>query len=266
MQTETDILVKKIHPRGVATTYVYRLPEKTKEQRENDKKDDSTAPRSQHSKPPRKEAKPRSMSAKTARRIKNIACWIIHSYSRVNTFVVTLPPTRGGIPFFPDSYYQKRLSLMLETIRRKNDKFQYVFVCERQKRGAIHFHVICNTFIQIKVLRSYWCKHISELHQSSNNCITGVEKIRQSKGELSNYLAKTSLAHYLAKQGKSDTRDLFDCRTYCASQLASKYSEGVVFQHQFAPDFDSTFTIKSEYCLIECFSEKKAVEICNQSI
>jgi len=57
----------------------------------------------------------------------------------------------------PDSVAKKILDRFLERLRRYLGKnFHYVWVAEKQKRGAIHFHLVLIDFIPIEVIRKKW--------------------------------------------------------------------------------------------------------------
>ncbi|MCO7151938.1 helitron helicase-like domain-containing protein [Vagococcus lutrae] len=61
--------------------------------------------------------------------------------------------------------FQRFVKYMREDLRKKNCKFKYLAVIEFQKRGAIHYHLLCNlpTRYSFKKVRERWRQAIKAL-------------------------------------------------------------------------------------------------------
>jgi hypothetical protein len=73
-------------------------------------------------------------------------------------------------------------------LSRLNESFDYVAVQEKQKRGAIHFHILYRNFININLVRYHWNKIVGD------NCMIKVKAV--NKG---GRIGKIRVAKYLAK-------------------------------------------------------------------
>ena len=61
---------------------------------------------------------------------------------------------------FPDDYAFKVLNTVLTRLRKGNGLKSYLWVAERQKNGTIHFHLLTNNFIYVRVFNYYMAKAI----------------------------------------------------------------------------------------------------------
>lgn len=97
----------------------------------------------------------------------------------------------------------KLFQVWIKKMKRIDPDFKYVAVPEFQKRGAVHYHVLCNLkeYLPNKSLAKIW-----------NNGFVNIKKVKNSKIDL--YLSK-----YLTKD--VDNR-LFGHRLYLYSQNCSK--------------------------------------------
>ena len=76
--------------------------------------------------------------------------------------------------------------------RDRFDGFKYVVVPEKQKRGAIHFHVALNRFYSVRTLRAIWREIIGEGNVDMTSPRSGGKwKVQKLANYLSKYIAKT---------------------------------------------------------------------------
>jgi hypothetical protein len=63
-----------------------------------------------------------------------------------------------------DQYIRRyMLNQFIQICERKHNVWHHLYVCEKQKNGNIHFHLLIDSFIDWKILRDHWNK-IQDLH------------------------------------------------------------------------------------------------------
>ena len=55
-----------------------------------------------------------------------------------------------------DHLGKKHLDTFLKHLRRKLNNFHYVWGAEKQKRGAIHFHIVTPNFVKKELINQMW--------------------------------------------------------------------------------------------------------------
>ncbi len=119
------------------------------------------------------------------------------------------------------SYSNKRLSYFIDKVRRVKPDFKYLCIPEFQKRGATHYHMLCNVDIDDKTLiysqeNNPKFKHIKYW----NDGFTSVEIIKGDPKKIVGYIAK-----YMTKD--IDNR-LFGHRRYFCSRNLKKPKENYI--------------------------------------
>ena len=110
-----------------------------------------------------------NLSKKASSKIKNAINWLVlaseekivvnpingSKFKFICSFItLTLPALQGS---FTDNYIKKEvLNPFLTLLRNKYNFRLYVWRAEAQSNGNIHFHIICNTFINYSQLRYMW--------------------------------------------------------------------------------------------------------------
>jgi hypothetical protein len=89
--------------------------------------------------------------------------------------------------------------------RNKKNHLKYIAVIEFQKRGAVHYHLLIDRFVDKKFLQKLW-----------GNGFTRIEHARGNSNQLAGYLIK-----YLNKNSARDTR-LWGKKMYFTSQNIQK--------------------------------------------
>lgn len=118
-----------------------------------------------------------------------------------------------GKDYPTDHISKKHLDTFLKRCRRKFPKFKYVWVIEKQKRGAPHFHILTPYFVDKDWLNNAW-NEIANKWQISNGynsqtLLPNVIKVNQAGAYLSKYLSKEG--HKIGGRGygiDQDTRAL----------------------------------------------------------
>jgi hypothetical protein len=116
----------------------------------------------------------KEFSANRSRRAKFynvVSC--LHYHSEIKTFwTFTVPEIQNNYEQ-TDKFFSKQFQKLLEnlTLRHKrgvkNGFENFVWVCEAQNRGNIHFHLVTSSkYLDVKYINDYWCKLIGQ--QSKN--------------------------------------------------------------------------------------------------
>jgi hypothetical protein len=164
---------------------------------------------------------------------------------------------------FPDESAIKCLNSWLTKIRQNSLKFNYIWVAERQKNKTIHFHILLNKWLNIKITNFYMSKSINATIISDKlfdlnfdyKKYNGVDVIRVNNSkDVSNYITK-----YTTK-GK----DVFNCKAWgcdwLTSRLFTKISDyfGSVYDDicNFVNKSGSAFNVFSnDFCYIIWFEK-----------
>lgn len=142
------------------------------------------------------ELKPRLSSyIRTKNNIKRLA------WCNSNEFLSFLTLTfEENISNFDKANYE--LKNFLKKIRRRYPDIKYLGVCEFQKRGAIHYHFLLNTFHDANDLAKIW-----------KNGFIKINKLR-NKNNLGSYITK-----YLTKENFLDNRFFNKRKFFCSRNL-----------------------------------------------
>lgn len=162
--------------------------------------------------------------------------------------------------------YVNLLKPFLRRLRIKfKDGISYVWKCELQKRGQIHYHLTCNRFVHLDWIRKEWnnlqrkhryLDHYAKIYKSFNPNSTDVHavwKVRDIASYLSKYLSKSDPSQAL----KSKVWD-------CSQDLKMKRysfipSDAFVIKINDLVKLGKLELIKLDQCLIYKFKSLKTV-------
>lgn len=130
-------------------------------------------------------------------------------------------------------------NVWLTRIRKDKKRFDYLWVTERQGNGTIHFHMITNSFLNIRVVNYYMAAAIQtavdakecEWGDSSKSIYNGVDvkRVHNSKG-VSRYLTK-----YLAKKKKDKDGNVIEVDNrfkrlawHCSRRVSALFTARIV--------------------------------------
>ena len=170
---------------------------------------------------------------------------------------------------FPDEFAYKCLNTVLTRLREECDLKSYLWVAERQKNGTIHFHMLTNTFMQIRKVNHFMARAINTQIRSKKNKgkikvsfdikkYNGVDvrRVNGSRKALNCYLTK-----YVSKNTIS-----FHRLPYSSSRDISELFTAETFVNENTDDFKPikealghirTFVVDSEWCTIEYLCQKQ---------
>jgi len=102
---------------------------------------------------------------------------------------------------------KRDLKAFVRKVRKVYPGFHYAGAPERQKRGAVHFHLAVNTFLPANWLRGLWREVVGQ----GNVDLKAVDDPRRVASYLCKYLAKDLTAHggqasYLRSRGIPEPR------------------------------------------------------------
>lgn len=122
---------------------------------------------------------------------------------------------------FPDKSAQIVLNNVLTSLRLNALPFQYIWVAERQKNGTIHFHMLMNRWLNIRITNLLFARaishemNVSKLHHINFNPSiyngVDVERVMSEKG-INNYITK-----YVSKNNEK-----FKGRAWASCQIVSR--------------------------------------------
>ena len=95
-----------------------------------------------------------------------------------------------------DAEAKKMLTNFFKSIKRYLKKdFHFIWVAEKQKRGALHFHIVFIDKIRIEVIREKWEKVVHKWERTKNYTKNGTIHINIQKTKdvrrVANYISKT---------------------------------------------------------------------------
>lgn len=115
------------------------------------------------------------------------------------------------------------LNTCLTRIRKWRKKFSYIWVAERQKNGTIHFHMITNCYLQIRIVNAFFATAIEnalldgwdtevryEKERYNGVDVKRVWNVKGLRSYMSKYITKNNTkSNYLLWNCSSDVSALF---------------------------------------------------------
>lgn len=102
-----------------------------------------------------------------------------------------------GLHYPTDHEAKKHLEAFIKRKKRQHPHFQYIWVAEKQKRGAIHFHLLTPNFIDKKLINkawngivSKWQKRGAEYGRKQQEVYPNVCKVDHAGKYMTKYLQK----------------------------------------------------------------------------
>lgn len=163
--------------------------------------------------------------SRTKRNIRELALCNDFEY-----FVTLTVDSKNADRYSLDSV-QEKLKKLLKKIRRKNNEFRYIFITEKHKDGAFHFHGLCTFFDDLYINENgYYCSYIfsTELGFNSFSKIVDYTKC-------CNYITK-----YITKECIKNSHN----QIYISSRGLKKASREEFNNIDFIPSYTN------EYCSI----------------
>lgn len=183
------------------------------------------------------------LSQKSKTKIKGICNWLFGSQkNNFQWITLTLPPSKIKAcdtlthteheVFMTDSWYNQRLSMYLENLKKVWGFDRYVWVAEIQNkngRGAIHYHIIADApYLEVQHLNNYWCQLLQDYHEYSGNAI--------ERETLKYYYAKSAddnagLKDYLTKYVQKNESCVY-ARVWGSSRGLSRVNKGYLMEDE----------------------------------
>lgn len=168
---------------------------------------------------------------------------------------------------FSDDYAFKCLNTLFTRLREKCRFKSYLWVSERQKNETLHFHVLTNNYMPIRVVNYYMARAINTQVKNKKNNINvnfdikkyngvDVRRVNNNRKALNSYLTK-----YVSKNAIILYR-----RPYHSSRDISELFTAETFRNVDSYDFQpirntikhiTAFVVDSEYCTIEYLNQKQ---------
>ncbi len=120
----------------------------------------------------------------------------------------------------------------IKRITYRYKDFQYLVVPEFQKRGAVHYHLLCNLpFIDVKELAKIWGHGFIRLNR--------IDNVQNVGAYISKYLSKELFNEKLAGKKKYFRSSKLKKPTEFVGELAVKYAQKL--EEQMTPEFEKEF-------------------------
>lgn len=139
-----------------------------------------------------------------------------------------LPTSRKFIAFYsisfpeglPDKIGMKCLNIWLTRIRKLNPKINYLWVAERQKNGTMHFHVLVDKWLNIRVTNWYMAQSLDKYRNDLPEVFKNWNKRKYNGVDVREVYNRKGVQKYIAKYCTKRS-DLFECRANGFSRLIS---------------------------------------------
>ena len=168
----------------------------------------------------------------------------LHFHDEIKTFWTFTVPELQTDYKNTDKFFMQKFQMLLENLilrhkrGKENGLKNYVWVCEAQSRGNIHFHLVTSTkFLDVKYVNEYWCRLIG---QHSKNAVdvefiqkkyvdkeTG-EVVDNSIRNVSAYFAKYMSKGHTAKDKEDLKGRIIYCKSFGYSRNFPIYEKAVV--------------------------------------
>jgi len=93
-----------------------------------------------------------------------------------------------------DKTSKKHLDIFLKRMRRHLNNFHYVWVAEKQRRGAIHYHIVTPNFVKKELINLMWNqvanKWLKEKAFNSQVLMPNIKAVNNISGYMAKYISK----------------------------------------------------------------------------
>lgn len=118
-----------------------------------------------------------------------------------------------------DRTAKKHLDNFIKRINRFSFDFMYLWVAEKQKRGAIHFHIITPNYIPMDIINSGWTEIVRKWYQKNGYTFSHV---------LPNVKAVDNVSRYVTKYITKDENNTIEGNRYNISKVAHKLAKPTI--------------------------------------
>jgi len=172
----------------------------------------------------REEMKPEALQASQQRAKKNVKEKVIMlGADRMFTFTFRENVTDIDQAWEIWKDFQRRLK------RGIPQKFEYVVVPEKQKRGAIHFHAAVKGYYNTVVLDHHWNQAIKSVLNVQGEIVGNVDFSHQKYKQFKNSKNRLAIGLYLTKYMTKDDLTGINRKRYSASDNIPKPGKEVIF-------------------------------------
>lgn len=170
---------------------------------------------------------------------------------------------------FPDEFAYKCFNTVKTRMREECGLKSYLWVAERQKNETIHFHMLTNTFMQIRKVNYFMARAINTQIRKKENKgkikvnfdikkYNGVD-VRHVNGNrkalncyLTKYVSKNDIAFFkLPYHSSHDISELFTAETFTHENCCDFRPIKEALKHI------KTFVVDNEWCTIEYLCQKQ---------
>lgn len=145
----------------------------------------------------------KSLSRRGKRRLRGAANYyqLLVEHNRTEKAYASFVTLTYGNIYPDDKTAKKDLDAFLKRLRRKfGSNFHYCWVAERQKRGAIHYHILTPNFISKKWLNDNWNQVVNNRWKREGNTKAIQKLLPNVRGV---FHAGAYMAKYISKEGEN---------------------------------------------------------------
>lgn len=121
---------------------------------------------------------------------------------------------------FIDQDAMKCLNIWLTRVRKMSPKINYLWVAERQKNGTIHFHVLVDRFLNIRVVNHFMAVSIDKVNRDQGSKYGDFNRNRYNGVDVKRVFNAKGMRNYLAKY-MTKANEIFNCRANGMSRYVS---------------------------------------------
>lgn len=163
---------------------------------------------------------------------------------------------------FPKGMADKQIrqvhNTVLTRLRKLNSKFSYIWIAERQKNGTLHFHMLTNTYFNIRIINHMYAKAIHNILAKSDDNSIKYDWKKYNGCDVKRVLSIQKLSKYLVKYvTKNDEKTnglLWNCDSSVSALVTHLYLTDEEFK-RIANKLIYMYPIVKETSFEGCFME-----------
>lgn len=135
--------------------------------------------------------------------------------------------------YFDDEYCRKALNTWLTRCRKLNEKFEYIWIAERQKNDTLHFHILTYTYFNVRIINHFMAKTIQNIIKN-DDCFwlnfdhskyNGVDvTVIYNTRDISKYVTK-----YVSKNNNTEKFLLWNC----SAKISRLFTSAILTESEF---------------------------------
>lgn len=134
---------------------------------------------------------------------------------------------------FQDDHAQTALNTWLTRLRKLNKNFEYIWIKERQKNKTVHYHIITNSYFNIRVINHYMAKIIENLERKFDMFWINFTASKYNGVDIKAIYNNKQLAKYVTKYVTKSNQISDSLLWNCSSLISSLFTEHFLSKSEF---------------------------------